>query len=728
MDQARPATASWTLAAVVLAVSCGSEAETPEPPGPVAGFATRREHAIDAKPTALLAGDLDGDGRPELAATDAERGEIRLFQGDAPWTAGSARVVQVGGWPLAPVLLPAALEGRRLVAVASRARRDVAVLDLCAEAPGRELRRADLPATPRALAAGDLGADGQVDLAIACDGGRLALLGPQGEPRVVAVADGHPRCALVLADGSAVVLGYQERASLVIVDAAGTSSEIVLGGIPRALLEADLDGDGDLELAVAGGDGTVWVLGFDRPGGSQAWRSSDSPPPVAWPAGAIPIDLAAADLDRDGRLELVSLAYHDLTWTVAGGFTRAGPARQVSGYAGQTPCALALLDRDGDGRLDLAVANRDSRSIGLARGLGADGFATPVRVPVGRFPTAILAGDLDRDGSADLVVLESKDDTAAVLRNREGELQRGPVLETGPDPRAACLHDLDGDRNLDLALVADDPQGSRVRFWFGDGQGALSARPGIEGPRVGPGVRALLAADLDRGGQADLLSADAERGEVLWWRTCLAANGPPIALSVRDGPCALALLQLDGDPALEVAVALAGPGPARGVALLDPVGESLREIGRIDTGGAAIALVPSDLDADGRDDLAVLVLDEGSTTGEIRAYRCTGGTSFELAGRCSTSSHPRSIAAGDLDRDGLPDFVVPAQYAHRVDFACSRRASAGVPWRLEAQDALGAGVGCMDAVVVDLDGDGDLDIAVANGHSDDVTILRATGP
>ena len=65
--------------------------------------------------------------------------------------------------------------------------------------------------------------------------------------------------------------------------------------------------------------------------------------------------------------------------------------------------------------------------------------------------------------------------------------------------------------------------------------------------------------------------------------------------------------------------------------------------------------------------------------------------------------------------------------AHRVDFACSRRKAKDIPWRFEVQDALGAGIGCMDAVLVDLDEDGALDVAVANGHTDDVTILFATG-
>jgi hypothetical protein len=44
---------------------------------------------------------------------------------------------------------------------------------------------------------------------------------------------------------------------------------------------------------------------------------------------------------------------------------------------------------------------------------------------------------------------------------------------------------------------------------------------------------------------------------------------------------------------------------------------------------------------------------------------------------------------------------------------------------LIVRDHLGAGVGCLDLVPADFNGDGRTDLAVANAHTDDVSVLLA---
>ena len=166
------------LALLLLPAACRPEPEPPQetPARPSPPFATRREHALSIKPTALLAADLDGDGRPDLLAAGAETGELLVWRGGAGALGEPDRTVKVGGWPLAPLAVPAAPGGRVLVAVASRERKQLAFHDLFGADPEKPVLRIDLGSVPRALAVGDLARDGVPDVAVACDDGRLSLI------------------------------------------------------------------------------------------------------------------------------------------------------------------------------------------------------------------------------------------------------------------------------------------------------------------------------------------------------------------------------------------------------------------------------------------------------------------------------------------------------------------------------------------------------------------------
>jgi hypothetical protein len=88
-----------------------------------------------------------------------------------------------------------------------------------------------------------------------------------------------------------------------------------------------------------------------------------------------------------------------------------------------------------------------------------------------------------------------------------------------------------------------------------------------------------------------------------------------------------------------------------------------------------------------------------------------------------TGARPFKIAACDLDGDGKAEILVTAQGSHHVELWLAR---AGDPVRFVRAPDLGAGTGPLDLVLVDLDGDGDgkKEIVVANGFSDDVSVIR----
>ncbi len=93
---------------------------------------------------------------------------------------------------------------------------------------------------------------------------------------------------------------------------------------------------------------------------------------------------------------------------------------------------------------------------------------------------------------------------------------------------------------------------------------------------------------------------------------------------------------------------------------------------------------------------------------------CTSST----ADAYGVGDRPRSVAIGDLDGDLDLDLAV----ANGTSDDVSVLLGAG-DGTFAADVTYGAGNGAYSVAIGDLDGDGDLDLAVANGYSDDVSVL-----
>ncbi len=299
-----------------------------------------------------------------------------------------------------------------------------------------------------------------------------------------------------------------------------------------ALEAADLDGDGDLDLAAANQLAqNVSVLKNDGAGGF--------PEKTDYPVGVEPIAVAIADFDGDGDLDLAipirgvaesvtSKVVAILPNTGNGSF---GGKRTVQ--AGNSPAHAVAADFDGDGHPDLAVANSRGKNISVLRnqGTGAIEFEAPVNLAAGGFPDYIAAADLDGDGAADLAaanwgIFNQGDPGLSLFWNRKqglGKVAFDPQVLLDSNPSTAVIAaDLDGDGLKDLARTDYDSGTVTILR----NQGGRSFQTAEELRAASPPL-VPLAADLDNDSRPDLLVTGHDNfggNATLFWNVPLASR------------------------------------------------------------------------------------------------------------------------------------------------------------------------------------------------------------
>ena len=226
----------------------------------------------------------------------------------------------------------------------------------------------------------------------------------------------------------------------------GDGSATATGPDPTSLALADLDRDGELDLAVAnsaafGGTASIAILA-GRGDGSFA-------PPVLLESGASPSAIVAADLDRDGDTDLAAANElgNDITVFIndpTGTFARKNTYAVEAG-----PRGIAAADLDGDGFPELAVLNSTAGTYSVLRNRKDGTFENAVSSPGAGAGSSILPVDVDRDGDLDLTT-----GSLTISINRGDGTFRGPSnFPLLGNALSTFAGDLDGDGALDLVTA-----------------------------------------------------------------------------------------------------------------------------------------------------------------------------------------------------------------------------------------------------------------------------------
>jgi hypothetical protein len=682
---------------------------------------------VTAGPLKVVAGDFDGDGHVDLAATYSTYGmgssAVAVYLGRGHGLFAPAVEYAVGAQPEDAAAVDLDRDGRFDLVTANSLDGTVSVF--LGRGDGTFHDRVDYPAGsgPVSLQVGDLDGDGVLDLVVAnrrSDG--LSVLVGKGDGSFhdavttalpgaawVALGDftGDGRLDVASCDATALELTvFPGKGDGTLLEAKRTPVQ----WCPTAAVVADLDRDGKLDLAALPAISTpsLWVL---RGKGDGTFLVGDLDNSGPW--GAV----QALDLDKDGRVDLALTGSNGQSNGVvairlgnANGTFRTAVAYDV----GQTPVSIAAADLDGDGLLDLAVANQSTSTLSVLLGKGSGTLAALPKLSVPEAPYGIISGDLQGDGKADLIALAGNK-AIVFLGTGGGSFAAGVSYSLPTQPEGTILADVNGDGRPDLVSAVGD----KVDVLLNTGSGAF--RGAVE-YAVWPETYRLAVGDFDGDGHQDIVSVGIGQdldGPIQF----LKGNGDgtfraPIAAGTLPVHGAVAYVlagNLDGDGKLDLVVGLTFASSGTRVVARGK-GDGTFDVGAYQTDSDLPPAALVDVDGDGRLDLV-----RGAYQGVTVELGLGDGT---FAGAAAYGEGAYFLTLADLDDDGRLDVVATsfAFYSGHQTMQLLRNRGDGT---FGSPVDFGAGVNPYRLAVADLDGDGRKDVA-AVGLDAAVRLLYST--
>ena len=351
--------------------------------------------------------------------------------------------------------------------------------------------------------------------------------------------------------------------------------DFTTGASPQSLAVGDINGDGKPDLVTANfQDRTVSVLlNTTAPGAITPTFATR----VDFDADYYPEAVVVADLNDDGKLDLATangpnLAVSVLLNTTASEAITPTFAARVTFNNGSYPYAIAVGDINGDGKPDLATANyQGGKTVSVLRNTTASGATTPtfaakVDFTIGYTPRQVAVADLNDDGKPDLVTANGGDnDSVAVLRNTTvpgaTDLSFADAVTFGSynTPNSVVVADLNDDGKPDL--VTPNLNYTRVAVLRN------TTDPGAA-PTFADAIYfttnsypyAVAAADLTGDGKPDLGTANKYSDSISVLRNTTAAGAvtPTFAPKVdlaASSPYAVAVGDINGDGKPDLATA-----------------------------------------------------------------------------------------------------------------------------------------------------------------------------
>lgn len=376
--------------------------------GILSGNASRQSFATGVHPNAVAAGDINGDGKPDVVVANYADSTISvLLDTTAPNAASpgfaTQQVFSAGPSPQSVAIADINGDGKPDVMVSNLLYPGSLTVLLNTTAPGAATASFATPISfatggaPYSVTAVDVNGDAKPDLVVAnTSNGNVSVL------------------LNTTATGAALASFAPQRVFSV-------------GMFPVSIAAVDVNGDGKPDLAVANtDDGTVSILRNTTGTGATEASFADQQVVDVLPRND-PFRAVCVDIDGDGKPDLIAATQDTLSVLL----NTTSPGAATATFA--TPhvfaanvFAIASADLDGDGKPDLVVTSLgDDNGTGTvltlinatAPGSALPNFIAQPAYGTGSVPVAVASADINGDGRPDLVVANFDDNDVSVLIN-----------------------------------------------------------------------------------------------------------------------------------------------------------------------------------------------------------------------------------------------------------------------------------------------------------------------
>ena len=372
-----------------------------------ADFATPQNFASNYNPINITTGDLDDDGKPDLAVANYNDGNISIYRNTS--TSGTINSSSfatkedfyVGGNPTSIAIGDLDGDGKPEIVVANAGSYSINIFKNYSSSGSiyfnqvTDIYTAD---EPTFVAIGDLDTDGKFDLVVA-------------------------------QKNIATISVFKNNSSIGFVNFSLTNVDFTTGDEPKAIAITDVNGDGKPDIAVANRiSNTVSILQNTSTNGSIDASSFNTK--VDFSVGDEPVSLAIGDLDGDGKPDIAIANSQSYYLSVLhnthtnGNISSSSFAAQETFSTYNKVNSIAIADLTGDGKPDLAVSVHESSAMNVFRNTATAGsinsgsFASRLDISGLSYTNSIAVADFDGDGKPDLS-LSTTSSYIFVLRNAE---------------------------------------------------------------------------------------------------------------------------------------------------------------------------------------------------------------------------------------------------------------------------------------------------------------------